>query len=76
VHDALEDSANMVVRLDPALAARGKYPAIDPERSRTIGEDALLDNDERRALENMRGVARSLDAEEAWEFLAERARER
>ena len=29
VHEALEDSANMVVRLDPELAARGKYPAID-----------------------------------------------
>jgi transcription termination factor Rho len=66
----------MVVRLSPALAARGKYPAIDPARTRTLGEEALLDPEHRRALENMRGVARSLDPEEAWEFLAERARER
>jgi transcription termination factor Rho len=75
VHDALEDSANMVVRLSSALAARGKYPAIDPDRSRTLGEDALLDEHRRRELENMRGVARSLSPEEAWDFLAERARE-
>jgi transcription termination factor Rho len=75
VHDALEDSANMVVRLHPGLAARGRYPAIDADRSRTLGEDTLLDEERRLALENMRGVARSLSPEEAWEFLAERARE-
>ena len=75
VHEALEDSANMVVRLSPELAARGMYPAIDADRSRTLGEEALLDDDRRRDLENMRGVARSLDPAEAWEFLAERARE-
>jgi transcription termination factor Rho len=75
VHDALEDSANMVVRLDPGLAARGRHPAIDANRSRTVGEEALLDDTQRRKLENMRGVARSLDPDEAWHFLAERARE-
>jgi transcription termination factor Rho len=75
VHDALADSANMVVRLDAALAARGHHPAIDASRSRTLGEEALLDPERRRLLENMRGVARSLDPEEAWRFLAERARE-
>jgi transcription termination factor Rho len=75
VHDALEDSANMVVRLSADLAARGKYPAIDAERSRTLGEETLLDEERRRTLENMRGVARSLDPHEAWDFLAERARE-
>jgi transcription termination factor Rho len=76
VHDALEDSANMVVRLSADLAARGKYPAIDAERSRTLGEETLLGEERRRTLENMRGVARSLDPVEAWDFLAERARER
>jgi transcription termination factor Rho len=75
VHDALEDSANMIVRLHPDLAARNKYPAIDTNRSRTLGEDALLGEERRLALENMRGVARSLDPDEAWDFLAERARE-
>jgi transcription termination factor Rho len=75
VYEALADSANMVVRLNAELAERGRYPAIDVNRSRTLGEDALLSEDRRRTLENMRGVARSLDAEEAWDFLAERARE-
>jgi transcription termination factor Rho len=75
VHETLEDSASMVVRLSSELAARGMHPAIDTERSRTLGEEALLDDQRRRDLENMRGVARSLDPPEAWEFLAERARE-
>ena len=76
VHEALEDSANTIVRLSAELAARGLHPAIDVGRSRTLGEEALVDEDQRRTLENMRGVARSLDPVEAWEFLAERARER
>ena len=75
VHEALADSANMVVRLNAELAERGRYPAIDVRRSRTLGEDALLSEHRRHTLENMRGVARSLDAVEAWEFLEERARE-
>ena len=75
VHESLEDSASMVVRLSSDLAARGMHPAIDMERSRTLGEEALLDDHRRHDLENMRGVARSLDPPEAWEFLAERARE-
>ena len=75
VYEALEDSAGTVVRLDPELAAKGKHPAIDASRSRTLGEEALIGEERRRTLENMRGVARSLDPVEAWEFLAERARE-
>jgi transcription termination factor Rho len=76
VHETLADSANMVVRLDAELADRGRHPAIDVTRSRTLGEEALLSEDRRHTLENMRGVARSLDKVEAWEFLEERARER
>ena len=75
VHDALEDSANMVVRLTAELADSGRYPAIDVSRSRTLGEELLVGEDRHRTLENMRGVARSLDPEESWQFLAERARE-
>ena len=75
VHEALEDSAGTVVRLSPELAAKGMRPAIDPARSRTLGEEALIGEERRRELENMRGVARSLDPAEAWEFLGERARE-
>ena len=56
VHEALEDSAGSVVRLSPELAAKGMRPAIDPARSRTLGEEALIDDERRRTLENMRGV--------------------
>lgn len=75
VHEALEDSAGTILRLSPELAARGLHPAIDSARSRTLGEEAMIDEEQRRAVDNLRGVARSLDAVEAWEFLAERARE-
>jgi transcription termination factor Rho len=75
VHESLEDSASVVVRLDAELAARGMYPAIDASRSRTLGEEALVDSERRRILESMRGVMRSLDPAESWEFLAEKARE-
>ncbi len=75
LHESVEDSANMVVRLSAELAGRGMHPAIDAGRSRTLGEDALVGEDRRRVLENIRGVARSLDPAEAWDFLAERARE-
>jgi transcription termination factor Rho len=75
VFEALVDSANMVVRLDPELAARGLHPAIDARRSRTLGEEALVDEDTRRTLDALRGVMRSLDPAEAWEFMAEKARE-
>ena len=75
VHEALEDSAATIVRLSPEVAAAGLHPAIDPSRSRTRGEEALIDAERRHSLENMRGVARSLAPAEAWAFLAERARE-
>jgi transcription termination factor Rho len=75
VFEALVDTANMVVRLDPELAARGLHPAIDVRRSRTLGEESLLDDDTRRTLDALRGVMRSLDPVEAWEFMAEKARE-
>jgi transcription termination factor Rho len=75
VHESLEDTASAIVALDSDLAARGHHPAIDVGRSRTLGEEALLDDEQRRELGNMRGVMRSLDAVEAWAFLGERARE-
>jgi transcription termination factor Rho len=75
LHESLEDSASVVVRLDSELAARGLHPAIDASRSRTVGEAALVDSERRRTLESMRGVMRSLDPVESWEFLAEKARE-
>ena len=67
--------AGAVVRLDPELAARGLYPAIDAGRSRALAEEHLLEPDELRHLESVRGVMRSLDPLEAWEYAAARVRE-
>jgi transcription termination factor Rho len=75
VHEALLDSASAVVRLDSELAARGLHPAIDARRSRTLGEEALLSDAERRPLESLRGVIRSLDPVGGWEYAAARVRE-
>jgi transcription termination factor Rho len=73
VYEGLVDSANMIVRLDSELAARGLHPAIDARRSRTLGEEALVGEERLRKLESMRGVMRSLDPPEAWEFMAQQA---
>jgi transcription termination factor Rho len=75
VYEALLDSAGAVVRLDPELAARGLYPAIDPRRSRTLGEEAILAEDRRGPLDALRSVMRSLDPVEAWELASARVRE-
>jgi transcription termination factor Rho len=64
-----------VVSLDPELAARGLHPAVDARRSRALGEEHLLAPDERRHLESVRGVMRSLEPLEAWEYAVARARE-
>jgi transcription termination factor Rho len=75
VHETLLDMAGTVVRLDADLAARGMHPAVDARRSRTLGEEVFLPEDQRRRLENLRGVMRSLEPAEAWEFAAARVRE-
>jgi transcription termination factor Rho len=75
VHEALLDTAGVVVRLDPELAARGMHPAIDARRSRTLGEEAFVPDGQRGPLDSLRGVLRSLDPVEAWEFAAARVRE-
>jgi transcription termination factor Rho len=75
VHESLLDTAGAVVRLDPELAARGLHPAIDPRRSHTLGEEALVAEDRRGPLDALRSVMRSLDSVEAWEFASARVRE-
>jgi transcription termination factor Rho len=74
VHESLVDAAGAVVRLDPDLAARGLHPAIDPRRSRTLGEEALLPADQRATLDALRAEMRSLDPADAWELAATRVR--
>jgi transcription termination factor Rho len=69
VYESLADTANMELRLDAGLAAGGRHPAVDLTRSRTLHEDGLVEGAQLRRLELLRGVVRSLDAEEAWSFL-------
>ena len=75
VHESLLDAAGAVVRLDPELAARGLHPAIDPRRSHTLGEEALVPEGRRQPLDALRSEMRSLDPVEAWEFASARVRE-
>jgi transcription termination factor Rho len=75
VYESLLDAAGAVVRLDPELAARGLHPAIDPRRSRTLGEEALVPEGRREQLDALRSEMRSLDPVEAWEFASTRVRE-
>lgn len=75
VYESLGDAANLELRLDPDLAARGHHPALDLKRSRALHEEGLIEADRLRRLELLRGVVRSLDAEEAWRFLAGKLRE-
>jgi transcription termination factor Rho len=69
VYESLADTANMELRLDAGLAAAGRHPALDLTRSRTLHEEGLVEEAQLRRLELLRGVVRSLDAEEAWSFL-------
>jgi transcription termination factor Rho len=71
LREALAQIANVELRLDGALADAGLYPAIDVGSSRTRGEDALIDADERARLDALRGPARALEGEEAWRYLTE-----
>jgi transcription termination factor Rho len=73
--EALASTANLDLRLDGDLAARGMHPAVDLLHSRTLGEDALVGEERRHRLQALRGVTRSLDVPQAWEFLAEKLRE-
>jgi transcription termination factor Rho len=75
VYESLADAANLELRLDAGLAAAGHHPALDLTRSRTLHEEGLVEEAQLRRLELLRGVVRSLDADEAWRFLEGKLRE-
>jgi transcription termination factor Rho len=75
LREALAQIANVELRLDAELADAGLFPAIDVGSSRTRGEDALMDPDERAHLDALRGPARALEGQEAWRYLAEQLKE-
>ena len=75
MHETLLDAAGVVVRLDSELAARGCTRRSTRGARARSGEEALVGRGPARPLEALRGVMRSLDPVEAWEFVAQQARE-
>ncbi|HKQ17493.1 MAG TPA: hypothetical protein VJS87_03020, partial [Solirubrobacterales bacterium] len=63
VERILETTENVLIVLDPDLAARGVYPAIDFNASRISGEEQLRDADELAAARKLRHDLGSLTTE-------------
>ena len=63
VERILETTENVLIVLDPDLAARGIYPAIDFSASRISGEEQLRDADELAAARKLRHDLGSLTTE-------------
>jgi transcription termination factor Rho len=72
--EAVETTENTTIVLDSELAGAGVVPAIDPGRTRTVGEERLRDGTELEAARRLREELRALDARAAAERLAERIR--
>ena len=71
VREALETTENLVLRLDPDLAAKGIVPALVVSDSRASGEDSLRDADEMEKVRLLRQDLSELDTEEAAQKLGE-----
>jgi transcription termination factor Rho len=65
---------NATIALDPALAAAGIVPAIDPARCAVSGEESLRSEDELAAARKLRQELSGREPAEAAELLAERLR--
>ena len=63
VERSLETTENVLIVLDPDLAARGVYPAIDFTASRIAGEEHLREPDELAAVRKLRTELGSLTPE-------------
>jgi len=63
VERSLETTENVLIVLDPDLAARGTYPAIDFNASRIAGEEHIREGDELAAARKLRVELRSLTSE-------------
>jgi transcription termination factor Rho len=69
---AVATTENALVRLDPALAAAGVYPALRPEDCRASDEEALREPEELEAVRRLRASLAGLDPEVAAATLRER----
>lgn len=65
VERSLETTENVLIVLDPELASRGVYPAIDFAASRITGEEHLRDPAELEAVRRLRSRIGPLGAEAA-----------
>ena len=65
VERSLETTENVLIVLDPELAGRGVYPAIDFTASRVAGEEHLRGDDELAAARKLRTELASLTPEMA-----------
>jgi transcription termination factor Rho len=69
---AVLTTESSLITLDPELAARGTYPAIDPRECRVSNEDQLRGADELDAIRRLRSSLADMDPEEAACELRER----
>jgi len=69
---AVETTENVLVRLDPELAAAGVYPALSVGETRASGEEDLREPDELDAVRRLRSELAGKDPGEAAAVLRER----
>jgi transcription termination factor Rho len=69
---AVVTTESSLIRLDPALAAAGVFPAIRAGETRVSNEDEIRDPDELAAIRRLRSLLGDLDPAEAAALLRER----
>jgi transcription termination factor Rho len=69
---AVVTTESSLIKLDPALAAAGVFPAIRAGETRVSNEDEIRDADELAAIRGLRSLLADLDPAEAAALLRER----
>lgn len=71
VREVVETTENLLLRLDAGLAAKGIFPPLVPQDSRSSGEDQLRDPDELEKVRTLRAEFAGMEPEEAARALAD-----
>jgi transcription termination factor Rho len=71
VREAMETTENLLLRLDADLAAKGIFPPLVPQDSRSSGEDQLRDPEELEKMRTLRAELADMEPEEAARALAD-----
>jgi transcription termination factor Rho len=74
VREAVETTENLLLRLDAGLAAKGIFPPLVPQESRTSGEDQLRGDEELEKARRLRADLAEMEPEEAARALGEEIR--